>query len=138
EGTPLTVPHAAHLYDKDFAGTPVVAAAFVELKGIKFPIISQRLFDVAPSVEIISVNPSPLVVTPSTAAQTFRFTLRIQNHRATPFAGSVYYDSGSNNQIRLNAGLLRLPANATVNSVQEIPSLCKPVAVSAIPIRCNS
>lgn len=138
EGTPLNVPHAAHLYDKDFAGTPVVAAIFVELKGIKFPIISQRLFDVAPSVEIISANPSPLVVTPSTAAQTFRFTLRIQNHRATPLAGSVYYDFGSRNQIRLNAGALRLPANSTVNSVQEIPSLCKPVAVSANPIRCIS
>ncbi len=57
EKAPLTVPHAAHLYDKDFAGTPVVAAVFVQLKGIKFPIIAQMRSDVAPPIDHICTLP---------------------------------------------------------------------------------
>jgi LmbE family N-acetylglucosaminyl deacetylase len=134
----ITVPHREHLYDGLFNGYLFAASAVVQVGDLPFETQAQASIDVAPPVEIISADPSPFVVTPSTAAKNFRFALRIQNHRATTFVGSVYYDFGSRNQIRLNAGALRLDPNATRDVVEEIPSFCKPVATSANLIRCLS
>ncbi|HYR77660.1 MAG TPA: PIG-L family deacetylase [Pyrinomonadaceae bacterium] len=89
ENATLTVPHAAHLYDKGFAGTPVVAPIFVELRGVKFPIIVQRLSDVAPGVEIMSAEPSLVVLTPQTNERPPSFRVKLKSHLNEPFEGLV-------------------------------------------------
>ncbi len=101
EVAPLTVPHAAHLYDKDFAGTPVIAAAFIELKGARFPLIVQKLVDVIPPIEISDVKPAPAVVT--SVAKNGRldfvsrliFTIKITNHQPNLFNGDLDVTSES-------------------------------------------
>jgi LmbE family N-acetylglucosaminyl deacetylase len=95
EKATLTVPHAAHLYDKDFAGTPVVAAAFVDLKGIKFPIVAQTLSDVGPPISIDEVNPSPIVITAATANKRMDLRIQLTNHLDKPLPAMIYGELGS-------------------------------------------
>ena len=63
-GLPVTVPHAQHLYEPTCPGMPLMAVASVELKQKKFSLSTRRFVDVAPPVEIASINPSPLVIRP--------------------------------------------------------------------------
>jgi hypothetical protein len=67
-GLGVTVPHAKHLYEKNFAGLPVIAIAGLAYKQAKFPLTIQKSFDVAPPVDISSINPSPLVIRPDEVA----------------------------------------------------------------------
>jgi LmbE family N-acetylglucosaminyl deacetylase len=60
----VTVPHAKHLYEKTFAGVPMAAGAYVEFKQKKFFVQVDKLFDVAPPVDIAEITPSPLVIRP--------------------------------------------------------------------------
>jgi LmbE family N-acetylglucosaminyl deacetylase len=98
----FTVPHAAHLYDKEFLGTAVFAAVFVELKSVKFPLIVQRLYDVTPPVEIIDISPAPFVVTSAIAkppgnsgliltagSSKLPFKIRLINHQDLAFSGEL-------------------------------------------------
>ncbi len=60
----VTVPHAKHLYEQNFAGVPVAAAAIVDFKQTKFPLVIEKLFDATPPVDIAEISPSPLVIRP--------------------------------------------------------------------------
>jgi len=77
---PVNVPHSEHLYDTTFAGIPVIAAVFVELRGTKAMIARVRYFDVAPPVEITSALPSTAVITPQTQNVSETLTLQVFNH----------------------------------------------------------
>ena len=130
----LTVPHSEHLYDKGFAGTPVVAAVFVELKGIKFSVIAQTRSDVAPPVEIADVAPSPAILTPATTDDGARktsptkrisFTLKLINHQLTAFDGNLIAANGITHE-RTDRVALRLTASESKTvtlMVQEPPDL---------------
>jgi LmbE family N-acetylglucosaminyl deacetylase len=60
----LTVPHAKHLYEKNFAGRFMLAGAYVELKQKRFTVSAGKFLDVAPPVDIADISPSPLVIRP--------------------------------------------------------------------------
>jgi LmbE family N-acetylglucosaminyl deacetylase len=86
---PLSVPHAEHLYDGKLFGEELAAEINVKLDGAAFPVEATTRMDVAPAVEIVSVSPSPLVVTPATIKQPTTFTLHLVNHQQEPFEGRV-------------------------------------------------
>lgn len=113
----FTVPHAEHLYDDGFAGRLVYATVFVEPTGAKFPITPYsrggrfpitafNRFDVAPSVEIVSAHPKPLVVR-SGGTKIQRgdapLTIDLQNHRDMVFSGRM--------ETRINDGTDKLPVS---------------------------
>ncbi|HYG79520.1 MAG TPA: PIG-L family deacetylase [Pyrinomonadaceae bacterium] len=105
----INVPRAEHLYDGRLFGRELSATVSVEIDGTIFPVEAATRMDVAPAVEIARVTPSPLVLTPATAAAPDpsapaegsgvimraggmprpEFTLRMVNHQDKPFAGEL-------------------------------------------------
>jgi LmbE family N-acetylglucosaminyl deacetylase len=97
---PITVPHSEHLYDgqlfRDFATMHVS----MRLSGAEVSLAVRTWFDVAPSVEIADITPSPLVVRPATVgvssagADVFpppspKFKVQLINHLDQPFSGEI-------------------------------------------------
>jgi LmbE family N-acetylglucosaminyl deacetylase len=82
----ITVPHAEHLYDGKISGEELAASASVEIGGATFPINAKTRIDVAPAVEILSVTPSPIVVTGKKESP---FTLTLINHQPKQFRGRI-------------------------------------------------
>lgn len=100
----ISVPHAEHLYDGKLLGEELAANVNVEIDGAAFPINAMMRIDVAPAVEIASIAPSTLVLTPATPGQATLssdltlsfgsesrapFTLRLVNHRNETFKGEI-------------------------------------------------
>jgi LmbE family N-acetylglucosaminyl deacetylase len=132
-----TVPHREHLYDGREFGDQFTAIVSVSMNGGGiFMVPATVSVDVAPPVEIADVSPSLLVVSPATAGQASSFIIRVQNHSATPFEGSIYYRFGSREQINLNGGRLSLQPNESKEITESIPNLCKTAAGSANPLSC--
>ncbi|HSQ25141.1 MAG TPA: PIG-L family deacetylase [Pyrinomonadaceae bacterium] len=99
---PVTVPHAKHLYEPTFAGVPLMAVASVELRQKKVSLSTGKFIDVAPPVDIASINPSPLVIRPdevgvsSAGADVFPAKLpdlkiELINYRDQRFNGEVVF-----------------------------------------------
>ncbi len=101
----ISVPHAEHLYDGKLSGEELAASVSVELGGAAFPVEAVTRIDVAPTVEIASITPSTLVLTPATpgratvpsgltlssgSEQSAPFTLRLVNHRNKTFKGEIF------------------------------------------------
>jgi LmbE family N-acetylglucosaminyl deacetylase len=80
----INVPQAGHLYDGHLFGEEVSEEFLLEVDGAAFTVKASRRFNVAPAVEIESVAPAPLVVTPQTLQVVQPFTFRISNHTASP------------------------------------------------------
>lgn len=89
QDAPINLPHAAHLYDGRLFGREFNVSFSVEIDGTSFPVNATTRLDVAPPVEIQSVTPATLVLTPATAARDSKFTLRLVNHLRTPFTGRI-------------------------------------------------
>lgn len=87
--TVINVPQSAHLYDGHLFGEELAEKFVVEVEGVPFEVEAAARFDVAPPVEIESVSPSPLVITPQTIDGLLPFTFRITNHLPEPLAGTV-------------------------------------------------
>ncbi|MGB9181308.1 MAG: PIG-L family deacetylase [Pyrinomonadaceae bacterium] len=113
---PINVPHAAHLYDGRLFGKQLGARVDVEIDGTSFPVSASIRLDVAPPVEIESVTPSTLVLTPATAAQDSKFTLRLVNHLHAPFAGQIVTGSLLDHTM-INAPAFKLAANGELEKV---------------------
>jgi LmbE family N-acetylglucosaminyl deacetylase len=100
-GLSINVPRAEHLYDGRVSGEQFRADAVISLNGAKFPVAAKTTVDVAPAVEIASLSPSPLVVTPSIDGppssnhRTVTFNFRLINHQNTPFKGEIITDNAS-------------------------------------------
>jgi LmbE family N-acetylglucosaminyl deacetylase len=60
----ITVPHFAHLYDGGYAGRRERGQLSVEIASHTFRVPYSLQVDVAPAVEIASIDPSPLVIRP--------------------------------------------------------------------------
>lgn len=111
--TPINVPHAEHLYDGLLWGEPCVASAMIELEGASFRVASTKRMDVAPPIEILGLDPSPLVLTPGTIERPVELTARLLSHvrtafevRLAPGAGPAY-DPQPGPQFTLNYGETR-------------------------------
>jgi LmbE family N-acetylglucosaminyl deacetylase len=85
----ISVPSSEHLYDGRLFGEPFVARGDLEIEGARFSVTTETRIDVAPAVEIRTLEPSPYVRTPSTLSLPLRLNLTLINHLSTPFRGLV-------------------------------------------------
>jgi LmbE family N-acetylglucosaminyl deacetylase len=83
---PINVPRAAHLYDNLLFGEKFNAALKANIDGSSFFIHATTQADVAPAIEIVSITPSPLVVTGKKESP---FTLTLINHQPKQFRGRI-------------------------------------------------
>jgi LmbE family N-acetylglucosaminyl deacetylase len=85
----INVPHAAHLYDGRVFGEQFRAEAIINLDGAQFPLAAKTTVDVAPAVEIKSITPSPIVLTPATLSHGANLTFHLVNHESATFKGVI-------------------------------------------------
>jgi LmbE family N-acetylglucosaminyl deacetylase len=76
----INVPQSAHLYDGRLFGEELSREFQLEIEGTPFTVMASKRFNVAPAIEIESVSPSPLVVTPQTFRDVLPFAFRLNNH----------------------------------------------------------
>lgn len=101
----ISVPRAEHLYDDNFLGEEFRVGVNVEIEGAVFSVEATTRIDVAPAVEIASIAPSTLVLTPATPGRATSspgltlsfgsepsapFTLRLVNHQNETFKGEIF------------------------------------------------
>ena len=80
----INMPQSEHLYDGYFFGEELTQMFMVEIEGASFSVTASTRLNIAPPVEIESVSPSTLVITPQTLQRGVPFTFRIHNHTETP------------------------------------------------------
>ena len=99
----ITVPLSAHLYDANPFGDPIFTAVRVDIGDAWFGLFALTHVDVAPPVEIASITPSPVVLTPASfervGVKTFAvrptvFSVKLINHQSLPFKGNLSAASG--------------------------------------------
>jgi LmbE family N-acetylglucosaminyl deacetylase len=83
----FSVPSSEHLYDGRLFGEPLKVEAELSIEGVSFHVESDTRRDVAPAVEILSVDPSPYVITPATSQKPLEFRVALKNHLAAEFRG---------------------------------------------------
>ena len=83
----FTVPSSEHLYDGRLFGEPLFVEAELMMEGVSFVVNNETRRDVAPAVEIISVEPSPYVSSPATSQKPLEFGISLKNHLPTEFRG---------------------------------------------------
>ncbi|HYJ48003.1 MAG TPA: hypothetical protein VEV81_15440, partial [Pyrinomonadaceae bacterium] len=127
----ITVPAAEHLYDGRLFGEELGAGVNVSIDGASFPVWARAEVPVAPAVEIVSVTPSPLVLSPASmklakqegesgltgAADTgpnTTFTLRLVNHQDRTFTGKLIF-GGLNAKGAAQSQELKLAAKEELN-----------------------
>jgi LmbE family N-acetylglucosaminyl deacetylase len=101
----INVPLSSHLYDGHLSGEELSEEFLLEVEGASFTVTATERINVSPPVEIESVSPSPLVVTPQTARAAQTFTFRVNNHTPKFFEGWLL----SSDKVGSVAGL-RLPS----------------------------
>ena len=80
----INVPQSEHLYDGRLWGGELSAEYLLEVEGAQFNFRASKRFNVAPPVEIKSISPRLLVVTPQTLNQNHAFTFQISNNTDAP------------------------------------------------------
>jgi LmbE family N-acetylglucosaminyl deacetylase len=83
----LTVPSSEHLYDGRLFGEPLDVEAELMIEGVTFTVENESHMEVAPAVEIVSVEPSPYVSTPATSQKPLDFKITLKNHLPSEFRG---------------------------------------------------
>ena len=85
----LSVPAAEHLYDGRIFGSALKLTADLTIEGATFSVTTEIRRDVAPPVEILSVDPEVNVTTPATAQKPTEFKVRLINRLPTEFRGLI-------------------------------------------------
>ncbi len=83
----LTVPSSEHLYDGRLFGETLRVEADLSIEGVTFTVENEVRREVAPAVEIVSVEPSPYVTTPATSQKPLDFRITLKNHLNSDFHG---------------------------------------------------
>ncbi|HEX8174399.1 MAG TPA: PIG-L family deacetylase [Pyrinomonadaceae bacterium] len=77
-------PQYEHLYDGRLWGEELSEEFQLEVEGATFTVRASKRFNVAPPVEIQSISPRLLVVTPQTLNQNHAFKFQISNNTSAP------------------------------------------------------
>jgi hypothetical protein len=107
----INVPQSEHLYDGHLWGEELSQKFLLEVDGATFTVKASRQFNVAPAVELESISPSPLIVTPQTFRSNQAFTFRINNHMTVPF------------DVRLNSSQLVYAGRSAEPRWERVPPL---------------
>ncbi len=108
----VNLPRAAHLYDERAFGQRVSALVSVAVKDESFLLSAAAQVDVAPTIEVANISPSPYVLTPGNVNQPLSFTFSVINHGRAPFTGRIVSENAAdrsgfpnlNLSLRPNAG----------------------------------
>jgi LmbE family N-acetylglucosaminyl deacetylase len=119
---PINVPHAAHLYDNLLSGERFNAVLKANIDGIDFFIHATTQADIAPAIEIASIDPSPLVVTPATINQPATFTLSVTNHQDRYFKGEIIA-AGPTGKAETQRHTLEIAGGGTIGELKLARSL---------------
>jgi LmbE family N-acetylglucosaminyl deacetylase len=111
----INLPQSEHLYDGHLFGEELTEKFTVEVEGATFPVTASARLNVAPPVEIESIQPSPVVVTPQTFNQVLHFTLRISNHTETPLDVRVRADKLVYGGRAVEPAWISIPARAATD-----------------------
>lgn len=87
KNTNLSVPSADHLYDGRLFGEPLKVDAELSIEGVSFHVETDTRREVAPAVEIVSVDPSPYVTSPATSQKPLEFKVTLKSHLPAEFRG---------------------------------------------------
>jgi LmbE family N-acetylglucosaminyl deacetylase len=85
----LSVPSAEHLYDGQLFGQPIVIRAELAIDDASFLVTNEVQRDIAPAVQILSVDPEVYVTTPAISQKPLEFKVRLINRMPTEFRGLV-------------------------------------------------
>ena len=147
----FSVPSSEHLYDGRLFGEPLSAEAELTMEGVAFTVSTETQRDVAPAIEIVSVDPSPYVSTPATSQKPLDFTIRLKNHLPSEFRGLLRVrgqslETGREIQIQPYAADVQnlvvrtaLPLNAqgqnpSVAVIVDLPNPKDPIAQRIVPL----
>jgi LmbE family N-acetylglucosaminyl deacetylase len=106
DNAPVNIPHSAHLYDGLLAGKQFQVSYEVEINHVRFPVTAWAGVDIAPVVEIKSITPSPLVLTPETIKRHQTFLVRLINHRNSAIEGKLTAGGPDPDSARIRDGLV--------------------------------
>jgi LmbE family N-acetylglucosaminyl deacetylase len=109
----ITVPSAEHLYDDSLFGHRFVAQTDLEIDGAKFTVRDEKKFDVVPPVEVLSVSPSPCVLTDQSPGRCSGFQVTVTNHVTKPFTGLLVAATRTGQHQRESGRKLKLAPNET-------------------------
>lgn len=145
--TPLnmwtSLPPAHHLYDGYLFGRQIVADATVVLDGAEFHVRTTNQLDVARAVEIGKISPSPYVWSPGTSNLPLSFKVKVTNHLAKPFTGTISLTIAQKRMIETGTKLslaaqetreVLLESSARPPDVLRMPGSRKLPAVKSRPI----
>lgn len=113
----LTVPQSQHLYDGLLFGRAFIAETELEVDGATFSLSAERKLDVAPAVEIESVSPAPIVLTPNTSHKPLSLEVKLSNNLDTPFKGVIRL-TGQSSALEVGREVSLEPHATRVLSVQ--------------------
>lgn len=85
----VTVPHQEHLYDGREFGERFTATVVVSMNGGNFMVPATVLIDVAPAVEVKTVDPALLVLTPQTDTRPPSLRVSVMSHLPETFNAYV-------------------------------------------------
>src|SRR6185369_7177263 len=147
---PLSVPSSEHLYDGRLFGEPLDVEAELSIEGVSFTVENESRLDVAPAVEIVSVDPAPYVSTPATSQKPLEFKVTLKNHLPSEFRGLLRVSGQSletGREINLDANetetqnlVVRtaLPLTAQIRSsvaiTVDLPNPKDPIAKREVPV----
>lgn len=147
----FSVPSSEHLYDGRLFGEPLTAEGELTMEGVTFTVRTETQRDVAPAVEIVSVDPSPYVSTPATSQKPLDLNIRLKNHLPSEFRGLLRLrgqslETGREIQIQPYAADVQnivvrtaLPLNAqgqdsNVTVTVDLPNPKDPIAKRVVPL----
>ena len=85
----FSVPHAEHLYDENRSKLTIAVGPSTQIEGTMISLLALTSADVAPPVEIASISPSTIVITPQTETGAKTLTLNVVNHKKVSVSTSI-------------------------------------------------
>jgi LmbE family N-acetylglucosaminyl deacetylase len=139
---PITVPHAEHLYDGRLSSQMVSMLVSLKIKGAEVGLRAATWFDVAPPVEIASITPSPLVLTPPlglerVGVKTFTarpavFTVNLVNHQTSSFNGNLSMAGATADNRAENLAVKLAPGENKTFTMVVVPPAAGPVTFNLV------
>jgi len=88
DNIPVNAPLSMHLYDPVVLPQELITRCSIEIPN-RITVTGSTHINVAPAVEILSVTPSPFVITPDATKKSHPFQVQLLNHTASAIASTL-------------------------------------------------
>jgi LmbE family N-acetylglucosaminyl deacetylase len=113
QGAVINTPLSEHLYDGHLFGEELRQEFTLAVDGVVFNVAASRRFNVAPPVEIESITPGTIVITPQTSQGTLPLTFRLNNHTGEPVSVELRSNQLASVSSEVNP-LVTIPARTVI------------------------